>query len=312
MVSLRTLLFALGTALNYPRVVLTMWLMVTLPALLAVFPAVQSIDRALAHHPGARLTLDQSLDSDFARLHPEAAVGLAGGMVFVLLASAFLAGGILTRVGTGKRFSYGVFLAEGGRLFLRNLRVLAIAVIVCAAVFWGIDNLDRWVREVWLYDADPGATLLGWHTPWFSLELGLEATRWLYGFLFVLILLLTKMAMARLAALDRRSALLAWLAAAGTVLRHPLRTLWMLVLWLALWMGVAYLIGEVTVYALEIRQQPWLGLLSGQVGILWTQLALIALLLAARSFTVRTVTAPILVEEPVGYGEIAPSAGDHV
>jgi hypothetical protein len=299
MTSLRTLLFALGTALNYPRVLLTMWVIVTLPALLAVFSAAQAIDRALAHHPGARLTLDQSLDSDFARLHPEAAIDLGGGVVFVLLASAFLAGGILSLVGTGRRFTYGRFLAESGRLFLRNLRVLAIAVIVSAALFWGIGVLDHYVREVWLYEADAGATLGDLHSPWASLQLGLEAMRWIYGFVFVLLLLLTKMAMARLAVLDRRSALLAWLAAAGTMLRHPLRALALPILWLAVWMGVAYLIGEVTVYALEVRHEPWLALLSGQAGILWTQLALIALLLAARTFAVRTVIAPAAIEEPV-------------
>jgi hypothetical protein len=253
------------------------------------------------------------LDEDFARLHPDARLSLVGASLFVLLAFACLAGGVLAEVGRGRRFTYGGFLVSGARLLGRNLRVLVIGAVLGLLLFWGVDLLDRWIVEHGVYEWDTGPLpVIGARGPWLSLELWLDALRWLWGFLFLVLVLAAKMAMARLAVLDRRSALLAWVAALGTVLRHPLRVVLLLGGWLVCWLGVSYLIGEITVYLIEGKRQVWLGLAMGQLAILWTQVVLVALLLAARGLALpepypAPVAEPVLNEGSASRGWRPPS-----
>lgn len=287
MKALRILLSSVRTALNYPRVFLTAWAVVTVVAAWLVYAVLFELDEALGSHPGASYHLDQALDADLARLAGATEVPLAGGAVLVMLFFAFLAGGILTGVGTGRRFTYTGFLADCARLFLRNLRVLVLGVAVSALLFWGVGHLDRLIRADWVYDWDTGPiSLFGWKTRWLSLEMGLEALSWLWGLLFLGVVFVSKMAMARLAAHDRRSALMAWLRSAGTVLRHPLRFTCVIALWALLWVTVLYGVGWLTRFFLEEQRDLASGLLFGELGVLWTQVLLVAAFVAARQLAV--------------------------
>lgn len=289
--SLRTLLFSLGVAVGLPRILLTAWVLVTVPALVAVYPVYLEMDEALSPHPAAGLTLDLALDADFGRLHGPA-VPLTGGSVFVLLSFVFLAGGVLVAAGSGRKLRYSEFLAESARLFMRNLRVVLVGVLICMVLFWAVGWLDRLIRDEWVYGWDPGAvSLFGWRTRFLSLEFALEALSWFWGFLFLCVVFVSKMAMARLAALDRRCATRAWFDALRTAIRSPIRTGVFVALWALVWMGVTYLFGEVTVYLLEVRGHLGWGLLAGQVCILWTLVVVLAAFVAAQRLA--------LLEEPV-------------
>ena len=281
----RLVIGSITTALAHPRVWLTMWALVTLAALLQVLPVVAHLDGALGSHPAAGHTLDQSLDVDFARHYPTARIDLTASGIAMFLAFALLAGGVLAAVGTREKFTYAGFLGHGGRLFLRNLRVLLIGVLVSAVVFWGVERLDHWIRQDLVYDLDTGPVSF-LQSPWTSLEFWLDALSWLWGFVFLCLLFVSKMAMARLAAHDQRSALLAWLRSLGSAVRHPLRISITVGLWLVLLMAGSHGFGELTVYLLEVRGELWLGLLAGQAGVLWTQILFLSFLLAARATAV--------------------------
>jgi len=298
--SLGIVLQSIGTAFRYPRVWFMAWLLVTVPALLATYPIYESMSAQLDHHPGASFLLDQSLDADLLQIHPELNSSLFGSGLFVMLAWAFLAGGVLSTVGRAKRFSFTAFLSEGARLFLRNLRVLCIGLVPAALVFWGTDALRNSLVEGPLRDVDPGSTVLPlwfFDIRWVHV---LEALRYFEGFLFMLVLFLSKVAMARLAVGDRRAALVAWAVAIGKFCMHPLRAS-LLVFWLCLAMlALPSIIGIPTIRALEVGENLWLGLLLGQVGVLASLLALLAYFLTARSF--------LLGAEEVAGSESEPAA----
>lgn len=282
--TLGTVLQSIVTAFRYPRVWILAWLLVTVPALLVLFPIYEVMSSELSQHPGVGFLLDQSLDSDLVRNHPELRISLIGAGLFVLLAWVFLAGGVLSTVGRVDRFSFTIFLSDGARLFLRNLRVLCIGLIPVALLFWGTDALREWLAEGPLRDTDPGSTFLPlwlFDIRWVHV---LESLLYFSGFVFMLVLFLSKVAMAHLAVGDRRSALLAWLVAIGRFLRHPLRAS-LLVFWLSMaFLLLPSLIGLTTAWALEVGQNLWLGLLLGQCGVISSQLVLLAFLLSARRF----------------------------
>lgn len=278
---LRILLGSLSGAIGRPRLLLLGWALVTVPALFAVAPAYAALDAALSQHPGASFVADGALDADLGRLEPETGIRLHGALAFALLAWAILAGGVLATADA--RASWRDLLAACGAYALRSLRVLVIVILLALLLGWGCDWLDALVRERWA-DADPGPYL---SVPWFGwaeLPVAVEAIAWGRGFLFLLLLFLGKVALARIVCFDRGSALLAFAAAIGTLLRHPLR-LSLTVSGLALvWLLGSHLIGMGTVHLLEVRHELWLGLATGQAGVLWGQVVLVAFLLAAREF----------------------------
>ena len=265
----------------------------TAVALACVYPVFAELDEALGRQPGAGYLLDQALDADFARLHPEVTVALGGGSLVVLLVFVFLSGGILSNVGTGRPFTYSSFLADGGRLFFRNLRVLLIGAVVAMALSFGVHHLDRLIRHEWLYESSAGPLdVFIWETRWLSLELLLDLLSWLWGVLFLVVLFVSKMAMARLAAYDRRSATWAWLRAAGTAARHPVRTALVVIGWAVVGVVTATGVGWLTTHFLESQMDIAAGLAVGQVGVMWTQVMLVGFLVAARGVAVPKLPAP--------------------
>ncbi|MEM7203735.1 MAG: hypothetical protein AAF628_25960 [Planctomycetota bacterium] len=276
----RTVAAAVMTALKHPRVWLTVWLVVLLPSLLAVLPAVASLDRALAPHPGASMVVEQALDVDFVRQHPEVQVPWFGAAVFVALVLLLFGGGVLAHVGRGTPHSYGTLWADGGRLLLRNLRALLIGGVLAWLLTWGCGAFESWVLNDWLPEADPGAMLFGIRL--LSLEVGIEAMRYVFGLAFLGLLLLTKMAMARMALFEGRSASLAWLRVVLWMLRHPLRVGLVVASFALLWLVVGYVTGEITVRALESSSMIWLGLAAGQLGMMALAILVVASLVAAR------------------------------
>ncbi len=283
MIAFRTLIQSIGAALAHPRVLFLAWSIVTVPAILVALPMWEAYDQALSHHPGTSFLLDQALDTDFDRLESPGLPVLAGAL-FVFLAFVFLAGGILATVGTKDRFVFSTCLAEGGRGFVRNLRVMLGLVVVCLLVFWGRDALDSQLRSVWLYDVDPAAVAV---PLWlFDLRWGylLELLDWFWGFVFIGLVFTSKVAMAQLIVHQRRSAFLAWTTAIARVLRRPLCSTILVGGFVTLWALGGHAFGWLTARFLEVERNLWLGLLFGQLGILWGLVIALGMFLAARRF----------------------------
>lgn len=282
---LRNVGWSLWTAVRAVRVWLLAWLAVTVAAAVVVWPAWRALDEELSRHPGAGFHLDQALDVDLWRTRPELTLSLGGALLFALVAGAFLSGGVLATLGRPeRRFRFAQMLGEGGFLFWRNVRVLAIGLVLALAVGWGFGRLDAWLLEDALYDVEPGAIAVRlWiaDVRWIHV---LEGLAWFRGFVVLGLVFTSKVAMARLVEGPRRSAFLAWGSALGRVFRHPLRAALIVGLWTVIWFVALQIVGEVTVWLLEVRQDLWLGALVGQAGIVVGQWVLIGHLLSARRF----------------------------
>jgi hypothetical protein len=297
MTSLRIGLVALFTALRYPGVWLALWAWVTAAALVVVLPVYRAMDAALAHHPGAASRIDQALDTDLWRETPDLTPHLTGVCVFVLLGMVFFAGGILSCLGVGKRFKFTAFVGECARLFPRNLRVLLIGFVPAVLLFWVVGFADTWLRESLLRNVNPGGP--DYTSPVgrvLSLEVALDLLNWFWGLAFLLLVFISKVAMAHLAVANRSSALWAWARALRRVLSHPV--LASLVIFVV---GLAYVplffLGHVVTHFLEIQPNLWAGLACGQGAVMWLQVVTVAFFVAARRFLM--VTAPAVGEEAV-------------
>ena len=286
--SLRIVAGAVALTLRFPRVLLFGYLLVTIPAVLIVWPVWAAMHEALAHHPGAVAAdgwrLDLALDGDFARQHPGLAVSVAGGGLFALVAFAFLAGGVLMSVRSGRPFSFTEFLANGGRMLFRNLRVLLFTCVAGLLIGLAQSAFDHYVVHDLLADTPTGPLALS--SGFLSVEFGLECIQWLFGLAFVWVVLISKLAMARLAIYQTSSAFNAWFAALGKTLRRPLRTGFLAVWIVLLWLAGTHVVGEVLVRQLESSGRTdgslWVPFAIGQVGILWTQVIVIGSWIAAR------------------------------
>jgi hypothetical protein len=256
------------------------WVLVTVPALLQVWPLWGELKNALDHQPAATLTLNEHLDLDFARQHPELRMDLTGAGLMVMLVWTFLAGGILCRVGAG-RFPAAGFFSDCGRCLPRNLRATFVGLLLLLLLNWGVDSLDAWLKGDVLADTDPGSFSSVAQARILTLESGLAALRWAYGVLFVVVVFAGKMARANLCVQGRRSALLAWLRAFLRMLRHPLRTLSVMLVLGAVWVGAGLVLGFAIDRA-DVNGHSWLLLVLSQVLAVVLQIVLIASLLAAR------------------------------
>lgn len=300
--SIRLAVSSVVIALSYPRIWLTALAVVFIAGLLHVFPVFREMDRALAHYPGAGLSLQPGVDDDLAREVPLRISMIPGG-IFMILVWTFLAGGILATVGTREKFRFTDFLSEGGRLFLRNLRVVVIGLPVALLLFWGVGVLDSWIREDLLYDSDPGnLSLFGWQPRIATWEFLLEILSNVWAVLFMVLVFTSHVAMARLAMDNRRSALAAWVTAGFLTLRHPIRFLVVVLTICVIFIGGVFGLGELTVLFLEAQpgaENLWLGLLTGQAGIAFTQVMLVAFLLAGRKLLALGQDSSEQLAEPV-------------
>jgi hypothetical protein len=281
--SIRLALGSLLTALRQVRVWLPAWLLVTLVACLLVRPVWIELVAAYDHQPAATVAMNQHLDADFARERPALAVRSAGAVLFMLVLWTFLGGGILCRVGTGRRWATADFLADCARTLPRNLRALGIGLVLALLLGWGVDSLDGWLRRERLADSDPGAFLMGLRFRLLTLEAGLEMLRWVWGFLFLLLLFASKVARSHLCVSGRRSAALAWLSALASMARHPLRSILVVGALTLVWSGAAFAIGPLLAWA-DGSGHTLLLLAIGQLLVVLLQVELIAAFLAARAF----------------------------
>ncbi|MDH3743694.1 MAG: hypothetical protein OES47_01175 [Acidobacteriota bacterium] len=161
-------------------------------------------------------TLDVWWSGEIFSLGPEI---VAFGILFAFL-WILITGGILAHFNRpGRRFSLGSFLADGGRLCLRFLRL----ALLSAPLYYGLFRLARWLFP-WIeritVDKTVERTVLAYN---------------LAGVAVIVALLITvKMVFdyAKIAVVveERRSAILAVLRGFRFVLRRPLRTYGMVVL----------------------------------------------------------------------------------
>lgn len=291
------------------RVWLLGYLLVTLTALFLVLPLLQALQAALDHHPGASLSLGESLDLDFARRRPDLALQGGGALLLVLLGWTCLGGGLLATAAERPRPSFVEFLAACGRTFWPSLRVLAVGLLLALLLAFGVASLDAWLRLDVLADADPGAGIAPFGLQWriFTLAFGLELLRWCYGLCFLLLLFAAKVARAHLAAGRRRSAWLAFVAAAGNLLRHPLRSLLLLLQLLAAWIAAGWLLGMAVDQA-EAGGRLWWMLAASQLHVILLQILLATAFLMARAGAGLDAveTAPPVIELPAESGEGEP------
>lgn len=285
MFTITTVLGSLLSALRHVRVWLLVWGVVTIVAAFAVWPLVDATASTVARHPGASRLVDQALDADLARAYPHVAIDLLPGVVLMLLFGAFVSGGVLSRVAIAARpFEFTSFCTEGVRLLPRNLRVLALGVLVAALVAWGRDACDDWLRRGVLYDTEPGAVVIPlWlvDVRWAHL---LELLDYAWGFLFLAVVFTSKVAMAHLASADRRSAFVAWGVAIGKVLRRPFRACGCLLLLVVLWLGLSTLAGRVVSELLEVRGLVVAGAIASQATVAFWAIVFVAHVLIARRF----------------------------
>jgi hypothetical protein len=308
-------------AFGHPRVLLMFWLLVTVPALFLVWPMHQTWSEALGPHPGAAVTaLDQALDVDLARRHPDRLrLWLGGSALLVLFGAVVIGGGLLRIVGRKEPFRALDVLVEGCRGLLRNTRVLLIGLLVALAFGWGSSALRGWMGEM-LRDVEAGAVALG---------VGPVVVRWYQVFgllgviealLFCLVLFWTKVAMARLVLRGRRSSIGAMTRAGVGLLRFPFTTAVCVVGPVVIAFVGASALGELQVRFLEawspsdgVIDDPWiafaLAAVTSQLAVLWTLATLVVgYFLLARRFALldgaanppRTVLASTGQVESVG------------
>ncbi|GAB4139481.1 MAG: hypothetical protein Fur0037_05780 [Planctomycetota bacterium] len=256
------------------------YLLVTLTAAFLVWPALSAMHAAFDHAPSATLTLGESLDADFARTHPWLAVQGGGAVLLVLLGWTFLGGGVLATA--GRRVSMSAFLGECGKAFWPGVKVLAAGLVPALLLAFGVGRFDAWLRAA-LAGSDPGSMVrpLGLQSRWFTLATALEILRWCYGYLFLCLLLTAKVARAHLLRPGSRSAVVAWLRAVWTVLRHPWRADLSVFSVLFLWIGSGFVFGWILEMA-EGKGWLWMSISASQIHVAGLQILLIAHLLIAK------------------------------
>jgi hypothetical protein len=285
MTAFRIAFGSLGRALPQVRSWLCAWLLVTLPAAFLVLPVLRALRATYDHDPAATFELNQHLDLDFVRLHPDLAIAGGGAVLLVLLGWTFLGGGILAAAAASERPRFGEFLASCARLLPRNLRAIFVGLLLALLLGWGVGFLDDWLRNKALADVDPGAmwTPFGLHWRCFTVEFGLVAMHWVYGYLFLLLLFASKIARAHLCEDTTGSAVLAWLRAIGRMLRHPLRAALVVALLTTAYLLLQLVLGAVLAIGSKGADLWWMVPIS-QVGVVCAQIVLVAFFLAAHDF----------------------------
>ena len=270
------------TALRYPRVWLTVWFVVAMISAVNVLPFFNLVDAKLAHHPGAGIRVDQSLDSDLVRLNQTLVPDITLAMILSLFVMTFLGGGILASVGTSQRFSYSGFLANSAYFFTRNLRALILFLVPLFLVNWGIIALLAWLQQDYLRQANPGGP---WILPqWINLEVGLAALGVLLAVAFYTVAFAYKVSRAILVVHDRHSALMAWSQSLGKILLSPIRTFLVVAGLIVVWQAVAIALGVMNSWLLETTEDLLLGAVMGQISMMWLSVVNVATFVAARRF----------------------------
>ncbi|MGE0144527.1 MAG: hypothetical protein AB7I19_13790 [Planctomycetota bacterium] len=267
------------------------WLVLTLLALPAALAAGDVVG-----HDGARWPSLTRMPPDgdvFAALR----LDLVLPLILALLFGVLVAGGVSGAValpGTATRVRE--ILATGARAFFANLRVMLVFVVLALLLGWGLDQVDHWLIEDRIGDravSDDAFSL-------WRLHVSFVQVLWLWdilrGFLFLLLVFASKVAIARISRGASRSAFAAAMHGLFCVVRHPWRVPVAVLLWTVVWLGGAFAFGELTVRVLEVHGNLLLGLALSQLGIAFAVIGWIGFVLSAREVGVpaRDVALPEL------------------
>lgn len=250
---------ALRAVVRGPALVALLWAWSALLSAMAAVPALVWWTGALATRPRGDVLVER-FDLEVLKELSHRDVSPAWGMLWAvalviglvaLLSNALIAAGLFeaiwtTRAGRDPRSPVQRFWAGAGRRFWVNLRVLVLAIVVGVALASGLlaiaDLVDAGAQETqreWL-------AWVAWVVPAGAL-----------AFAWVVSGTVLDFARARLAADDTRSAVRAWLAALGHVVRHAPSAL-------VLWTGFALLGAALVITGLTlgsvIGTTSWVGL----------------------------------------------------
>ncbi|MEZ5987556.1 MAG: hypothetical protein R3F30_00215 [Planctomycetota bacterium] len=288
-------------ALSRPWVLLLAWATYTALALPMVVPLYGSLDAALSHNPLAQGHWGQVLLAEHDRVFP----GLGRVSAWLPLLSALvmtlLAPGLVRCVhGAPRSRGLGALLAESGRLLPRSLRSLLPALVLL--ILW-----------TWLWKAFIDPFLLG--LDWTNADadrafrVGL-ASKLVAGIGVFKVLMLRRLALARLVVEDRRSATWAWLWALGWYARHPLRTwaayLGLLLVWVVVVSAGSTALDLLEAHFFEQATRPLLFLVATQVvAVLLCAVTLAGFLVAGRLVS---IDAALRAGPEVPVAEVTPVA----
>jgi hypothetical protein len=286
---------AFSSVLRAPRVLLLVYLCMTLPSVLLLTSYYQSLNAALADNPLANGHGGLFLLQDYDRLHPDGAV-LPGLMQLIwALMITFFAGGLLSTVGLSRKPRPGLsgFLSESGRLFFRSLRTLLPSLLFF--MFWTwlfVSLLEPWVTGLAIVQVSD--------TRAFWVGFGLNV---FYLFGIGKVLILRRIALARLVYCGRKSALVSWLWAIGYWIRHPFVTITaflpLLVLFAAGALGAVYGLDKLLEIYFAPGSRPIYFMLAAQVfPLFYLALNLASFLLARHLVAVDTAIREGLPPEP--------------
>ena len=247
--------------LRSPVVLLTVFVSMTLPAFLLLGSYYEDLNTAMAGNPLANGINGLILQQDFDRLH-------GGGheipglmQIMWALMITFFAGGLLSTVGLGRRPRPGLsgFLSESGRWFFRSFRTLLPSLLFLMIWTWVFTALlQPWVLGSGLVQASD--------TRAFWVGFGLDV---LYLIGMGKILILRRLALARLVHTGRHSAFRAWLWTLGYWIRHPFVTLTaylpLFVLFAGGAIGAVYGLDALLVHYNDMGSRPIFFMLAAQV-----------------------------------------------
>lgn len=263
---------ALAAVLRAPLVLLVVYGAFLLLELSVALPAWSAAARVLDHNPLARGADLAFVIDDLVRLHPEVGLRLGGALLAALLLGAFFQGGAVATLGLAdvRGLLAGRFLAASGRWFFASLRCFAVFAVGLVLLSWGVEAAWSLVPEAARAGGNEGATV--------TWRLVLAAV-WMLG--FALLLVLQRLAFARLLLEGRRSALAAHVAAAWLVLRRPLAVAAAHVGLLIVW-GLAVTAAALAVDRFAAAERIPAALLTGQVAALFTKASIVASAVLAR------------------------------
>ncbi len=195
-------------------------------SLLPVLDLLSGLHSVLDHVPLASGRAGRFLFEDVERLHPELSLSVGGSALLAMLLWTFFAGGVVS-IGDKEpsSSSLGGFLANCGKRFFVSFRTWVIFVL----------HLLLWTWVVVDFGRDALAPRFGdLANAEYSMYVDLAVNLlWLLG--FAVLLIVRRLALARIVVFDKKSAILSFYTSLLLLIRRPLRML-------LAWMGFGLLV----------------------------------------------------------------------
>ena len=205
---------AVLSVLRSPRMVGVVWLALSIPSFLMTLQYFAGLDSVLANNPLAQGREGGLLIPDIARIQPGVAFVFGSLWLPCLLIMTFFAGGILACVGIKAKRRVGItdFLAESGQYFFRSIRSLVPMLVGLLVWTWS-----------WSQYIEPALTQNDWVA---GSESYMYAAALIANLIFLAgfasLLILRRLAIAKLVWEQRHSALLAWGCGVKLLFSRPL------------------------------------------------------------------------------------------